>query len=46
VAQHLWTAAEYETQQILHRGGVSVPRPVPEVPVHGVPVGDIPVTAA
>ena len=28
VAQHLWTAAEYETQQILHRGGVSVPRPI------------------
>jgi len=28
VTQHMWTAAEYETQQILHRGGVSVPRPV------------------
>jgi RIO kinase 1 len=28
VAQHMWTAAEYETQQILHRGGVSVPRPI------------------
>jgi RIO kinase 1 len=28
VAQHLWTSAEYETQEILHRGGVSVPRPV------------------
>jgi RIO kinase 1 len=27
-AQHLWTAAEYETQQVLHRAGVSVPRPV------------------
>ncbi|HEY7116779.1 MAG TPA: RIO1 family regulatory kinase/ATPase [Tepidisphaeraceae bacterium] len=28
VAQHLWTAAEYETQQILHRAAVSVPRPI------------------
>lgn len=28
VAQHLWVAAEYETQTILHESGVSVPRPV------------------
>jgi RIO kinase 1 len=28
VHQHLWTAAEYETQQLLHNAGVGVPRPV------------------
>src|SRR5437762_1601218 len=28
VAQHLWIAAEYETQRLLYDAGVSVPRPV------------------
>jgi RIO kinase 1 len=28
VAQHLWIAAEYETQQLLFDAGVAVPRPI------------------
>src|SRR5262249_30534899 len=28
VHQGLWVAAEFETQQILHQAGVSVPRPI------------------